>query len=501
MSISFKRYIDLTSGVGGGAAVRAREFILRLFTNDPRVPEKTVIEMTSSDDAATYFGSTSEEYKRVAWYMSFVSKLIKSPTKVSFSRWAETAAAANIFGASKTFATSTFTPVSAGSLNLTLGAYSADITGIDFSTATTLSDVAATLQAAIRAVIAGGSDWTAATVVYDAVNQRFTLTGGVVGAEPVAVTDAATGAPIASLLGWDSTGVFSPGVDAQEPLDAFLASVQVSDNFGSFAFIPAITLLQATAVASQNKTYNVKFMFLLPLTQAQASSYYAALKGYGGVGMTLSPLATEYPELLPAAVMASTDYSKENSVQNYMFQVANLTQSVDDDPTADAMDAARVNYYGRTQSAGQGILFYQRGTLTGLDADPAAMNVYANEMWLKDAAGVAIMSLLLAMAKVSANASGRSQLLVVLQGVIKNALFNGTISVDKPLNVTQKLYIGNMTGDDLAWHQVQTLGYWVDCVLQSYVGAGGDTEWKAVYTLIYAKDDAIRKVEGTHVLI
>ena len=27
------------------------------------------------------------------------------------------------------------------------------------------------------------------------------------------------------------------------------------------------------------------------------------------------------------------------------------------------------------------------------------------------------------------------------------------------------------------------------------------TEWKAVYTLIYSKDDAIRKVEGSHVLI
>jgi hypothetical protein len=37
--------------------------------------------------------------------------------------------------------------------------------------------------------------------------------------------------------------------------------------------------------------------------------------------------------------------------------------------------------------------------------------------------------------------------------------------------------------------------------MQSYVTVDGRTEWKAVYTLIYSKDDTVRKVEGSHVLI
>jgi hypothetical protein len=139
--------------------------------------------------------------------------------------------------------------------------------------------------------------------------------------------------------------------------------------------------------------------------------------------------------------------------------------------------------------------------MMGLSTDAVDMNTYANEQWLKDAAGSAIMSLLLSMPKVSANEKGRAQLLTVIQSVIDTALFNGTIAIGKTLNTIQKLYIGSITGDDLAWHQVQAIGYWVDCVLESYVTVDGRTEWKASYTLMYGKDDVVRSVDGSHILI
>lgn len=501
MAISFQRYVAITSGVGGGVGVRVRDLILRLFSSNTLVPENTVIEMDNAADVGTYFGTTSPEYLRAVFYFGFVSKLITAAKKISFSRWAEIAAAARIYGHTKTFAVAQFTGVTTGSFKLTLGAYTADLTGLSFAAATTLSNVASTLQTAIQAVVAGGADWTAATVTYNATARRFELVGGVVGAEPVATAAAASGVDIRALLGWDATAVFSPGVAAQEPLDAFIASVGASDNFGTFAFIGTLTEAQVLAVATQNDTYNVKFIFTVPIAAGDAASYYGALSGLSGVATTLSPLSTEYPELLPAAILAATDYTRRNSVQNYMFQLATLTPSVSTDTDANSMDASRVNYYGRTQTAGQFIDFYQRGVMMGLATDPVDMNVYANEMWLKDAAGAAIMGLLLSLARVSANSTGRGQLLAILQSVIEQATFNGTISIGKPLNTTQKLYIGNLTGDENAWQQVYRLGYWIDCVLQSYVTQDSRTEWKAVYTLIYSKDDSIRKVEGSHVLI
>jgi len=501
MAIEFKRYVDITSGVGGGAGVRLRDLILRLFSISPLVPEKTVIEMDNAADVGAYFGTSSAEYLRAVFYFGFISKNITAPKKISFSRWAETNQAARIYGKAKTFAVSQFTGTTTGALKLTIGAYTGDVTSLNFSSATTLSQVASILQTAIRAVSAGGANWTSASVTYNAVAQRFELVGGVVGAAAVATAAPASGVDVRTLLGWDVTAIFSPGVAAQEPLDAFIDSVNVSDNFGSFAFAHPISQSQAVAVAQQNDTYNVKFLFTLPIAAADAASYYGALSGLSGVATTLAPLSTEYPELLPAAILAATDYSRRNSVQNYMFQQASLTPSVLLTADANTMDLNRVNYYGRTQTAGQNIDFYQRGVMMGLATDPVDMNTYANEMWLKDAAGAAIMGLLLSLARVSANSTGRGQVLSILQNVIEQAAFNGTISVGKPLSQTQKLFITNLTGDPEAWQQVFRLGYWVDCTIQSYVTQDSRTEYKAVYTLIYSKDDAIRKVEGSHILI
>jgi hypothetical protein len=200
-------------------------------------------------------------------------------------------------------------------------------------------------------------------------------------------------------------------------------------------------------------------------------------------------------------ILAATDYTRVNAVQNYMYQQFALTPTVTTTAESDRLDGLRVNYYGRTQTAGQQIDFYQRGTLMGLATDPIDMNVYANEQWLKDSAGAEIMTLLLALSEVSANSQGRGEVLTTLQGTIDQALNNGVISIGKALTTIQKLYITNASGSADAWHQVQSIGYWVDCVIQSYVTVDDRTEYKAVYLLIYAKDDAIRKVEGTHTLI
>jgi len=502
MSISFDRYVKITSGVGGGAGVRERELILRLMTTSERVPAKSVLEFTSAESVGSYFGLTSPEYLRAVKYFGFISKNITRPEKISFGRWANVETAAKIFGARTAASLASLVAVSAGSFKLTLGSYTGDVTGINLTGAASLAAVATLLQTAVRAVVAGGVAWTTATVAYDAPSNSFNLTSGDPGPGAVAIAPAATGTPLAPLLGWTPSAVYSPGVDPEEPVVSFIDSVAATDNFGTFAFIPTLSDAQILAVATQNDTYNVRFHYTIGFdTEAEASTLFAALSGLSGVSWTYSPFPAEYHELDPAMILAATDYSKRNSVHGYMFQQFSQTPSVTTDAAANLFDATRANYYGRTQTAGQFIDFYQRGVMGGLATDPVDMNTYANEMWLKDAAGAQVMSLLLSLAKVSANEQGRSQLLAVIAPVIERATFNGTISIGKPLTPVQKLFIANLTGDENAWQQVFTLGYWFDIVLTSYVTTDGRTEWKAEYTLIYSKDDIVRKVEGTHALI
>lgn len=503
MAISFDRYIRITSGVGGGAAVRLRDLILRLFTTSERVPAGTAVEMDNITDVANYFGTGTPEYLRALFYFGFLSKNISAPNKISFGRWANVETSAKVFGARNGASPlATFNGVAAGSFKLTLGTHTADVTGIDLTASASLAAVATAVQTAIQAVVAGGVAWTGAIVAYDAPSNTFNLTSGDPGPAPVAVEAAAAGTPLAPLLGWGALAIFSPGVDAEEPVQSFIDSVEYSDNFATPVFIAELTDAQVLAIAQQNDTYNVRFHYSHKFdTDTQAAVLFALLGGLSGVSTTYGPLAAEFPELLPAAVLAATDYTRRNAVQNLMYQIAGLTPSVNTNALADVFDDNRANYYGRTQTAGQFIQFYQRGVMMGLPTDPVDMNVYFNEIWLKDAAGAALMSLFLSLAKVSANAEGRSQMLAVLQTVVDQAVFNGTISIGKPLSTIQKLFISNQTGDPDAWQQVFTLGYWLDIVLSSYVTTDGRTEWQAEYTLVYSKDDTVRRVRGTHVLI
>jgi hypothetical protein len=110
------------------------------------------------------------------------------------------------------------------------------------------------------------------------------------------------------------------------------------------------------------------------------------------------------------------------------------------------------------------------------------------------------MQLLLAVDQVPASSTGAGMVLAQIQSIIDQAVFNATIQPGKALTSTQKLYITIQTGDDLAWHQIQSLGYWIDCVIVPYV-VNSITQYKAVYTLIYAKGDSVRKVEGADILI
>jgi Protein of unknown function (DUF3383) len=493
----------ITSGVGAGNVVSASELILRLFTTNPLIPTNSIIEFTAADDVGTYFGFTSVEYKRAAFYFSFVSKNITVPSKISFARWAGVAVPSTIFGVKNLSALSTFNAIATGDFTLTMGGFTNHFTGINLSAAASLAQVASIIQAAIQSFVAGGAAFTAATVTYDAVRGSFNLQSGAAIVDIIS-SIAGTVQDVRAPLGWygGATGaIYSNGSLAQTLTSILTTSTSMTNNFGSFAFVPSLTAAQITEVATWNNLQNVDYIYKVPVSSSTAATVSAALIGLSGSCLTLSPLSTEYPELLPSAVQAATNYNRVNSTQNYMFQTANLTPSVTLNADADTYDALRVNYYGVTQNAGQLKAFYQRGIMMGGATAPVMLNTYANEQWLKRAMLSELMTLLLSLGKLSANAQGRGYVLNTLQSVVELAKSNGTISVQGLITNAQKIYITGLTNDPNAWIRVQNDGVWLDAQIESYAGLGGIIEYKITYILIYKKDDVVNKIEGSHVLI
>lgn len=500
MSISIDKYTKITSGVGGGNNVRARELILRIFTENSLVPTDGILEFTSPDDVASYFGRDSEEYRRAVKYFSYISPAIVQPSKLAFARDQLTAAPSKVMGTQVRSIAAASSGV-AGTVESSDGKMGFSITTVTIPAGSTMSAAATAYQTALRSVSGDGviNVLKTITVAYDALKACFVLTSG----SNDAVTIKFTNSAVNDAMGMtNSTAI--PGVPVSLVAEDSVAAMDnISTNYGAFLFIRKLALDKVIPLAEANAAKNVAYMLLVGCKASEAESYSAALLSIASVSLTLvADINADFDEQIPGALMAATNYSAKNGVINYMYrQVPNVAPKVTTTPLSDFYDKLRVNYYGRTQTAGQQIDFYQRGVLMGGATAPTDMNVHANEQWLKDMCAAALLTAQLSLGRISANRTGRGTIITTLQEPINAALYNGVISVDKPLKTIQKLYITQMTGDDNAWQQVQGIGYWLDAYMESFVTPDGRTEWQCVYTLIYSKDDAIRRVQGTHVLI
>lgn len=504
--ISQSRYINIISGVGAGAGVAQRQLTLRVITQNPLLPPGLVMEFANADTVGDYFGTTSEEFKRSVAYFAFVSKNIQSPQRISFARWVNTAIAPMIVGDSEVKNLAAIAAIATGTLTINNGVTVINVTGIDFTGAASLTAAAALLQTELRAVV--DPQLATCTVTFNTNTNQFVLTGTVTGAGSLTVTPTALPTDISQLIGWGTAGtVYADGQAADTAVDAVTSSAAISNNFGSFIFAtPSVAMSNADIedVAAWNASQNNMYMYSVATFLSNLSALFTLVKGHAGTALNIlsQTLSNDYIEQSPCEILAATNYANPNATQNYMyyqFPARNIT--INSDPNADAADLSRGNYIGVTQSAGQQLAFYQRGVLCGGPTAAVDMNIYANEMWLKSDIIARLLTLFLGVARVPANETGAAQVLAVLQQSITQAKDNGTISSGKTLSATQQQFITQVSGDQTAWRQVGSIGYWVSVSFSPYVTPGGLTEWQANYTLIYSKDDAIRVVNGSNVLI
>lgn len=506
--ISQGRYVDITSGVGAGSTVSTRQYILRLVTQNPLVAAGAVQSFNDPDDVGTFFGVLSEEYARAQAYFGFISKSIRSAAAMSFVRWVATAIAPQIVSDTSVKDLAALQAVTAGTLTFNVDGTQVPLTGFNLSSAVTLTDVASLVATKINAST-NPSLATNSSFTYNTTTQRFTLVGAAPGEGSITAVATGLSTDISVLLGISGdNATATAGQAAQTAVQAISSSASDNNNFGSYAYVNAQSLLSndmIVAIAQWNKTQNNMYIFTFATDAENAAVLYPLIKGYSGVAMNIlsDTLPNDFVEQCPAEVLAATDYNAANATQNYMFyQFDSRNVTVNDDLTADAMDAIRANYIGQTQAAGNKLAFYQRGVLMGSAQDAVDINIYANEMWFKDYLGSQFLNAFLSLPIIPADDEGEAILTSLMQGGVDLAKTNGTISVGKSLTTIQQLYINQLTDDNTAWRQVQTIGYWFRVQMLSRTNPNSQlTEWYAKYLLVYSKNDAIRAVEGQDVLI
>lgn len=496
MSISQTKYVNITS-VLDDDSVTGRELMGRLYTSSAKLPVGKTIDCSSLDMVNELFGSSSEEYTFASKYFNFISVKNKRPLNLSFSNYNPNGRKCTLRGTTPA-ALADFKAITTGSIKIDMGGVASDITGLDFSSATAYADIATALQTAIRAVDTNGALWTGATVTYDATS-GFILEGGTLTASNIGyASDAASGTPIAGLLKWDADSFpfISAGSAVETPLECVQRTMLELPTCGSFTFLDVLTTQQITDIAQWNHTQNVRFMFSVPVDSTNYTAIRNAVKDFDGVGLTYGH--NKYVSYMPMAIMAATDYTEENGTVCYMYtQFSNEPASVTSDSLSNALDAVRINYYGQTKRAGKALSFYQRGYLQGSIPD---MGVYSNEMWLKQSIETMSLSLLVSRGKIPANPDGAAVFRTKMQDILDLAVSNGTFQLNRTLSNTKKAELIEQVGDSQIITQLQNLGYWVK--VEVYPSVVNDiTEYYLKYILYYMKGDAIRKIEGTDILL
>lgn len=496
MPIKSTRYVEITSAVIGALSVAIQSLTGRRFTSNPLVPVDGIVTVLNGG-AQDYFGAETAEARFASQYFSYVSPAPASKANnLQFAAYAPAGRTPTLFGAPNVSTLAALQAVTTGSLSIQLGDAPINLTAINLSTALTFADVASLLQTAVRT--GGGAQYATALVTYDSLTKEFKIQGSAVDNAAAIVSAAPTGTDIAPLINLNGVGsVQSPGVSAQTPLQAFIAAEEITDSFGSASFQDDMTLEQAVDLATYVAAQNIKYQLYLSVSRANYETWSAALIGIPSVALILNATVNEYKESLPQAIMAATDYDRRNATINYMFRQSVLTGDVTDTAESIELDGMRVNYYGTTASAGQRISFFQRGFLMGGATAAIDMNVHANEQWLKAFASSRFLSLQLSTNIITPDNDGRGKVLLILSEMVTRAKFNGTIQIGKPLDAVKQIAVTDLTGDPLAWHEVQNNGCWADVVMVEEQ----PNEWVAKYTLVYSKNDAVRKIEGSHNLV
>ncbi len=507
MSIPQKKYVAITSAIANATQVRNKELILRVLTTNPLFAANTVYEFTSSNDVADFALATSPEAAIAREYFGWVSKVATQAKKISFMRYSFEALAPYIYSTKPLTPLATLKDVTAGSMIVNLGGTAYTISDIDLSSVTSYADVASAIQTAIRANTAGGTLWTGATVTYTATPAGFTITGGEAGVNEINyATAGASGTDLSSLLGLDvaSAPVLSNGTAEATIGNILNKTIDISTNFATFGFVSASDAYSnLDGIGAFVDEQNNQYRFCFDLSSANYAEGIATAAKYTGMtahyNINYGVSGVNPAWLMSAILPATTNYNKPNGVKNYMFQqFPQQAVSVGDNDGNfyQTLDNLNINYNGQTQKSGSNIAFYQNG----FNADGTDSAIFDNETWLKDAIATDVLNAFLTLDFVSADKDGEAIVVGIIQNNADKALTNHVFANGRILNNTEKAFITQVFDDDSKWLECQNNGYTftVEITTESLNNA---TVHVAEYTLVYLKNNVIRKVNGRNILV
>lgn len=476
MSIPFYVVAPTTAKVQKASFTKEKQHLLLAVKNSLIPTSEKFLVFESAGDYALSFGK-DETYNALIKYFGFLSKSATSPEKVVIMRWYDLDTKPFILGSSVDLKNglAKLKQIEDGSLTVKFDGSSYECSGLDFSGANSFSDVATTLQTAIRGNVGGGTIFTDATVEFNSIANALVITTGEAGKEHS--VDNCTGDCLEE-LGFRVQHL-SQGVDAEfftdfldRVLDANPACFSISTNetLTNQDMIDACEWLQQIiSNQTMNTRYKLVFNFDDKVNLKEVSDEIKA-KSYTGITLTYDPNG-EKVNILDCAITASTDYDAENSTKNYNFQPATGYTSLTNFGTVDSFQAGETNkgLYDELNNLGacfvysigfgvQEQTYYGTGIMLGAFGTE---DIQANQAGLELDLQLAIVNALSAIEKVKLQGTDADDMIssMVNPSFIKFQK-NGAIARNGTLSDTDRISITNAFGSPDSADCVAENGYY-----------------------------------------
>lgn len=331
-SLSISSLINIQVNLSPAGAQAQNTSVELVLGNSPVIDVISRIRYyTTLSGVSTDFGTSAPEYLAAqAWFSQS-----PQPTELAIGRWAQTATPGVLYCAPLSPAhtlLSYWTGLSTAGFTVTIdgtGPTSVNMTSTPFGAATSLSGVAAVIQAAVRSALTD-----LATVVYDAVYNRFVITGVTTGTSGAVsfLTAPGSGTDISSTMGGTSTssGAYvANGIAAESALSA---ATLFDTNFGQtwYALVMPTISSDSDHVAVAGAIQGMTNKHIYGITTAEGAiisnpsdtsnvAYLIKQLGYNRTYTQYSSSDT-YAITSAFARILTTNYNANNTVIDLMYK-------------------------------------------------------------------------------------------------------------------------------------------------------------------------------------
>lgn len=441
-----------------------------LLTQNNIIPaSQFALSFTSADDVGEYFGTASDEYAFAVRYFLGYDNSFKKPRALYIAPRVLSARSGWLRGGKNTATLAALAAITDGSMTVPVDGADVNLSGLNFSTATSFSEVASVITTAFN---------SKATATYSSQTGAFQITSNTAGANsnvgyastyaPPADEEGETAAytDLSSLLNLtESAGaLLSPGLDAMSVADNMAAVKAVTNNWVTFSTAYAATDAEVLELAAWATGQGIDYLYVpwnngAGLLDIAISSSIADLLKEANVSATAGVYDyNSSTAAFVAGMIASIDWNRRNGVITAAHKhQTGLAARVNDAATASALEKKTWNFYGNYATRNDEFLLLFPGCIFG---EYKFIDAYINAVWLKNTLQVSIMSGLHNVGRVPYNDAGYALIYSWIKGPVNRARENGVIDTRLSLSESQKAQIINEVGYDIS-KELETNGYFI----------------------------------------